>query len=453
MALIKGSKVNQAGVVVVQGEQVIQEEAKAPTGRARERKGTGSLKADPVIVGGNAPIAPSPVEDTSPEPTAPAAAEEAEGPEPAWQREEAVPAADPPPPGDGGDPVEAWDTARDQVLRAAGSLAELAAENAAAEGECAADLYDQLFGEASGRITGALGDGPEGENALDAIVPALERQAAAQAELAAARAAARARWREMATAEEQIAALLSQFDVPESASSRILGEREQLLAEARLKAAQILTDAQEEAARIRADAEQQGAQALEDFELTRLERFEQLREEARAAGYTEGRAQADEEGAKIIEEAIETLNRARLSYPRAVKENQEKLIELALQVAEKIIGAEIEARPDVVLETLDVALTRVTDLESVQIRVHPDDLPIVKEKEDEYRDLLAQVKKLEFVPSPKIQRGGVFIETSSGTVDATLKTQLSIIAEVLRGVRKELDEIADAENEAFEELG
>ncbi|MBM3274288.1 MAG: hypothetical protein FJZ00_03990, partial [Candidatus Sericytochromatia bacterium] len=287
---------------------------------------------------------------------------------------------------------------------------------------------------------------------LDAVVPGLERQAAAQAELDAAAAASRARWRELAGAEEQIAALLANFDLPESAAAKVLADREQLLAEARLQAARLLTDAQEDAARIRADAEAQGAQTLEDFEVTRQERFEQLRAEAAAAGYTEGRAQADEEGAKIVEEAIETLNRARLSYPRAVKDNQEKLIELALQVAEKVIAEEIAARPDLVLQTLDSALVRVTDMESVTIRVNPDDLPIVQEKEEEYRDLLAQVKKLEFTSSPKIARGGVFIETSSGSVDATIKTQLSVISEVFRATRRELEEIMDAEGEAFDEL-
>ena len=203
---------------------------------------------------------------------------------------------------------------------------------------------------------------------------------------------------------------------------------------------------------MRADAETQGAQALEDFELTRQERFEQLREEARAAGYTEGRAQADEEGARIVEEAIETLNRSRLAYPKAVRENQEKLIGLALQVAEKIIGEEITARPDIVVKTLDFALTRVTDMESVTIRVNPEDLALVQSQEERYRDLLAQVKKLEFVSSPKIQRGGVFIETSSGTVDATIKTQLSVIAEVFRNLGKELEDVDDTESEAFEEL-
>jgi flagellar assembly protein FliH len=471
VALIKGSKVNQAGTVVVQGDQVIQETTKAPA-RSRAKTHAGPLKTEPVVIGGPLPTAPkAPVE----EPTAPAYHGEPDESETAsWlapgsdllegEAGELSSRGDPAystaqDHGTSaraglfdGDPVDAWDAAREKIVEAARSQAELAAEEAAGDVHSAADLYEQLYGQAAERISEALGDGPEGEQALDAVVPALERQAAAQAELDAAAAASRARWRELAGAEEQIAALLANFDLPESAAAKVLAEREQMLAEARLQAAHLLTEAQEEAARIRADAEAQGAQTLEDFELTRQERFEQLRSDAAAAGYTEGRAQADEEGARIVEEAIETLNRARLSYPRAVKENQEKLIDLALQVAEKIIGEEIGARPDLVLQTLDSALVRVTDMESVTIRVNPDDLPIVQEKEEQYRDLLAQVKKLEFTSSPKIARGGVFIETSSGTVDATIKTQLSVISEVFRATRKELEQIMDSEGEAFDEL-
>jgi len=453
VALIKGSKVNQSGVVVVQGDQVIQEEAKAPA-RARHKLHAEPLRAEPMVSGEAPPepIAPGEVA----EPAAPTF-ESADLPayeEPPSEIVQAIPAAEPAPEAepDFGDPLAQWDTARDAILTAAHSQAEAAAEEGASEAQSAADLYETLYQEAAQRIAGSLGETPEAEQSLDAIVPAIERQAAARAELEAAQAAARARWRTLASAEEQISALVASFEPPEGAAARLLAEREQILAEARLQAARVLTEAQEEAASIRADAETQGAQALEDFEVTKQDRFEQLREEARAAGYTEGRAQADEEGAKIVEEAIETLNRARLAYPRAVRENQEKLIELAVQVAEKIIGDELAARPDLVLGTLDTALTRVTDLESVTIRVNPEDMPLVQAKEEQYRDMLAQVKKLDFVTSPKIQRGGVFIETSSGMVDATIRTQLSVIAEIFRGVQAELASADDAESNAFEEL-
>lgn len=484
MALIKGSKASQAGSVVVQGDQVIPEDAK-PVARARPKVAADPFRPpDPVVIGGplQAPIGvpEAEIQPFRPEPPIPdrddhEARDEAsrssegqglgeaegDGFEPGKGRdmEAIVGVAEPGLLGqigsdeerDGGG-LERWEAARDAVLDAARARAEVAAEEASSETTSPAELYDQLYQESAQRVAQVFGDGPDGQDALEAIVPALERKAAAQAELEAAAAASRARWRELASAEEQIAALLANFDLPESSGLRLLAEREQILSEARLQAARVLAEAHQEAARIRADAEAQGAQALEDFELTRQERLERLTAEARAAGYTEGRAQADEEGARIIEEAIETLNRARLAYPRAVKENQEKLVELALQVAEKIIGEEIAARPELVLGTLETALTRVTDMESVTIRVNPEDLPIVQEKEEQYRDMLSQVKKLEFVASPKIQRGGVFIETSSGTVDATIKTQLSVINEVFRGVQKELEEVTDAESDAFEEL-
>ena len=145
---------------------------------------------------------------------------------------------------------------------------------------------------------------------------------------------------------------------------------------------------------------------------------------------------------------MESLNGIRLALPRAVRENQDRLVQLALEVAERLVHAEIATRPEIVLDTLDSALARVTDMDSVVIRVHPEDLPIVQAREEQIRDLLAQVKRLEFASSVKIARGGVFIETASGTVDATIKTQLTVLAEVFRQTQSELSEMGSADASA-----
>lgn len=469
VALIKGNKVDQSGVVTVQGDQVIAEnvssrgrprpsaekglpnsrqnetaatdpfgaqddqdvfagsewEEPSASDRVRVRDREGSPVVTPFIVSDDLDQDPQPVSTT-----------------PDSSRDDVQNEA-----------IRRWDSSRQHVLDAAEEQAEIKAQEEVAEQADAQAHYSRLQQDATSRLVDSLGDRDAALHALDAIVPALERQAAAHAEYEAIATTSRVKWQELATAEEQIAALLERFEIPADAARGILAERERLLAEARLEATRQLTQAQENAAYLKADAEAQGAQVLEDFEAIRSARFEQLREEARAAGYTEGRSQADEEGAKIIEEAIETLNRARLAYPKAVRENQEKLIELALNVAEKIVGDEIITGPDLVLKTLEAALTKVTDLESVSIRVNTVDLPQLQAQEERYRDMLSQVKKLEFIGSAKIARGGVFIETNSGTVDATIKTQLSVLAEVLRNVHKEIEVVDQTETEAFEELG
>ncbi|MNL43097.1 flagellar assembly protein H [compost metagenome] len=74
------------------------------------------------------------------------------------------------------------------------------------------------------------------------------------------------------------------------------------------------------------------------------------------------------------------------------------------------------------------------------IKVNPEDMPLVQEREEAFRDRLKNVRKVEFQSSPKIQRGGVLIDTASGSVDAQIKTQLSVIMEAFDAVRREYAE-------------
>ncbi len=459
MALIKGSKVDQGGSVVVAGDQVIADEGEGRLGRLRRRVDapeSGLRKAERVVpmaepeidVVPLQPEGPAPVALAYPVEPAQAASEVAADPEPEISAVIADTSFEAP-----ADVLGGFDGARQEILGAAEAAAETAAEEAASQAPDPEGTFSSLLEAATQRLSEALGTDPQQlGSVVDSLVPTLEQQAAAAAEFEAARAAARARWRELASAEEQIAALVDSFEVKENSGKQLLAERERILAEARLEAERMVGEAQVAAAEARADAQSQIAQAFEDFERSRTERYEQMVEAARAAGYTEGRAQADEEGAKILEEAIETLNRARLAYPQAARENSRKLIHLAMSVAEKIVCDEIAAKPEIVMSVLDEALTRVTDMESVVVRVNTEDLPLVQAQEDRFRDMLAQVKHLEFQGSNKIQRGGVFIETGSGTVDATIKTQLSVLQEVFQNVQRELAEVEDAESQAFEDL-
>lgn len=434
MALIKGNKANPRGTVVLQGDQLLQAEPeppRAPSLPAVER----SLGAPAPAAAVPEPMAPSGFGSfPADEPVVPEETEESD--------DESAGAADEfegvvrGGAADTGSLLAAWDEGREEILEQA-RVAALASE-----GEALADLDPaHLFRERHAELAGHLEDVVAAqalESAMEAAVPGLEALVEAEVRSAHSRARDLARWRTMGEAEEQIAALLDNFVWPEGDPRTLLGDREQLLASARLEAERILMHARAEAESIIVESRSQAMQDMATLESQRLALFQETRERAYAEGYTEGRAQADEEGVRLLEEATDSLNRIRLALPLAVRESQAQLVQLALQVAERIVQAEIAAKPEMVLEVLDAALARVTDMESVIIRVNPEDLPMVQAKEEQIRDLLAQVKRLEFQASVKIARGGVFIETGSGTVDATIKTQMSVLSEVFRNTQAEL---------------
>lgn len=345
--------------------------------------------------------------------------------------------------------IEAFDEARDAVIQEGEAAAQASMQEIQAGFEGAlAEAVQAEMDAAQAAIHEAYEPGtPEADAAVQAVAGSVERAAQAIARRNAILEINLGRWHQMATAEEQIAVLLDNFhahlsEAPPSEDQvvALLAEREAILAEARLNAERIVAEAQAKAAALVQEAEANAAKTILEVETRRQQILDELKQQGYAEGYQEGRAQADEEGAKIINEATESLNKMAGALREAVKRNEEKILQLAIGIAEKILHDEIALRPDTVLKTLDEALMKVSDLEEVIIKVNPEDLPIVQEQEEAFRDRLKSVRKVEFTASPKIQKGGVLIETSSGTVDAQIKTQLSVIQEAFEFTRREFAE-------------
>ncbi|HEY9857493.1 MAG TPA: FliH/SctL family protein [Stenomitos sp.] len=438
MALIKSNQLIQTGTAVVAGDQVFADQPQ-PTPL------TPTPEASNIVI--ERVVPEQPPEPLEPEPEEQAYSEwetetvemapvlEDEGTEYAYQEP-----AEPEAPSDlfGG-----FDAERDALLEEAQQQAEAAAHEAT--GHLGAPDASLELEEAEATIRASYPDASAMfSDAMASVTPYIEQQAASALERVSIQAANDARWRELATAEEQVASLVDNFarrvmtDPPtEMAIHSLMAERETLLAEARMKAARLVQEAEERAAATVHEAQAQAARAILEIESKREQVLEQLRQQGYAEGYQEGRSQADEEGAKIVQDAMDALNRLSGLVAEEAKKNEEKILKLALGIAEKILMDEVEVRPEIVVKTLEVALNKVSDLEEVIIKVHPDDMPEVQKYEDAFRDRLKSVRKVEFVASPKIQKGGVFIETGSGFVDAQIKTQLSVIEEAFEAVRAE----------------
>lgn len=305
------------------------------------------------------------------------------------------------------------------------------------------------------QISEVYADPAEAEEVMGRMMPYLEHQASAEAEETLLPQAQALKWQEMATVEEKIQTYLEQYsrqytEAPEDQLLQILAEKEQILAQARIQAQDVLQQAEARAAHIVAEAEAKATQTMQEVENTRQQIVADLEQQGYAQGYQEGRGQADQEGAEILSEAIETLNRVRMAYPKAIKDNEDKLLKLAIEIAERIIGEELTLRPEICQSMLEIAIRKVSDLEQVIIKSSEEDLPIILEKEEYFRELLKNVKNLEFVSSKKVGRGGVLIETTAGMVDAQISTQLSVLKEAFDRLRAEYAE--DPSDQAWEEV-
>ncbi|HYO63796.1 MAG TPA: type III secretion system stator protein SctL [Pyrinomonadaceae bacterium] len=176
-----------------------------------------------------------------------------------------------------------------------------------------------------------------------------------------------------------------------------------------------VAEAEAEARRILAEAEREAAGLRESAAAAARE----LRE----AAYLEGREEALAEFNRLLLDARERRDTALSDVERDV-------LRLAVKLAEKIIGREIQTDPATVADIVAAALRHARQHETLTVRVHPSDFPHVQTFRARL-DPSGRARFLDLVSDPGVAPGGCVIESESGTVDARLETQLRVLERAL----------------------
>ena len=174
--------------------------------------------------------------------------------------------------------------------------------------------------------------------------------------------------------------------------------------EARAEARRLVAEAEAEALRVREEAEGEARH---------------LRERA----YAEGREEA-------LSELTELILEARERRDAALAEAERYLLRLAVKLAEKIIGREVERDPAALADIVANALRQARQNETLTVRVSPADLPHVEAFRARL-DPAGRARFLDIVADPRVRTGGCIIESESGTIDAQLDTQLRVLERAL----------------------
>jgi flagellar assembly protein FliH len=140
-------------------------------------------------------------------------------------------------------------------------------------------------------------------------------------------------------------------------------------------------------------------------------------------GYAAGKAAADLELTEMAATMRELIESARAQRREIIETAEPELVRLAMAIAERVIHQQIASDPNVVVENVRQALTRLISREMVTLRVNPADLETIRQ----YRDSIvtsSDVEHLRIVEDQRVDHGGVVIETDAGTIDAKIATQL-----------------------------
>ena len=153
-----------------------------------------------------------------------------------------------------------------------------------------------------------------------------------------------------------------------------------------------------------------------------------LRQAARDEGYAEGLATGRQEGEAAcgrMKQLAESFNTTldNLDFRLA-----DMLLQLALDVARQVVAGELAARPERVLDVVNLALKEMAESSrEARLLLHPDDAMLVRPHLDQVLDKT----RLRIVEDVRMVRGGCLIETPQGELDATLPARWRQVVQVL----------------------
>jgi flagellar assembly protein FliH len=132
--------------------------------------------------------------------------------------------------------------------------------------------------------------------------------------------------------------------------------------------------------------------------------------------------------AQALTQALQDVQELRAEVVAGVETDA---IELALQLAGKILAGTLGARPELVLEVVQGALRRINDRRRITVLVNPADLEAMRSAIDDVAAQGSGVELCELQADERVGVGGAIVRTAEGEVDASVQTQLERAREVL----------------------
>jgi len=182
---------------------------------------------------------------------------------------------------------------------------------------------------------------------------------------------------------------------------------------------------------VQKDAKEYKEQVLRESEL--------LKEQAALQGFNEGVAQWADQLAHL---EVET--------GRIKKRFEERLIPIAIAIAKKVVGKEIEDQEGAVSIVMST-LKSVTLHKRITVYVHRDDVPLMEANKKKMKAMFEELEVFSFQERPDIEQGGCIVETEAGIIDGRLHIIWEAIeesfAKILLGHKEETADDLSASTE------
>ncbi len=154
-------------------------------------------------------------------------------------------------------------------------------------------------------------------------------------------------------------------------------------------------------------------------------------EAARQEGYAAGRADARDEVAGTLAALAEAARAIDAHRERVERDAEGEAVALAVEIAARLVRAEVTVRPERVIEVVRAAIRRAADRGALTALVNPADLAACRDAAPRILEEMGGIGRLDVVEDPRVGAGSCILQTSAGDVDATFESQLARVLEAL----------------------
>lgn len=161
------------------------------------------------------------------------------------------------------------------------------------------------------------------------------------------------------------------------------------------------------------------------------EEADSIREAASKEGYQQGLTQAVEDIAQVREALNAFMGASQEVFDYIAPE----ILEISVDIAQKIIKKEVSQNPEIVLEKItEILKTLPKEEPKVTIRVNPMQVSIAKQSIPEILEAAGLDTKIVVLQDETVSEGGCIVTTNNGVIDATIESQIAIVKEALKEV-------------------
>lgn len=169
---------------------------------------------------------------------------------------------------------------------------------------------------------------------------------------------------------------------------------------------------------------------------TTQEKAAHIEQEAYEKGFVQGEKDGFELGEKKSIKVIENIENlfneiSSLKYD-ILKQNEKEILNMIFAVAEKIVQHEVRLDETAIKDAIFDALELALEKSKVIFNVNPEDYEFVEKLRPELFNEYKELKSIVVTSDPSISRGGCFLETPYGNIDATIESKLEDIYQVFQ---------------------